>query len=151
MIFPLTRSQGLFIMAQDEFLMRYLSRNQHNDLRHLYICVCACVSVCVCLCAQLCPTLLKPMDWSPPVSPPHGIFHARILGINIYIYIYIFFFFFNLAVLDLSWGKQDLRSLVAACQLLIVACGIWLPDQGSNLGPLHWKHGTLATGSPGKA
>ena len=119
----------------------------------LCVCVCACVSVCVCLCAQLCPTLLKPMDWSPPVSPPHGIFHARILGIYIYIYIYIyiFFFFFNLAVLDLSWGKQDLRSLVAACQLLIVACGIWLPDQGSNLGPLHWKHGTLATGSPGKA
>ena len=27
-----------------------------------------------------------------------------------------------------------------------MACGIQFPDQGSNLGPLHWEHGVLATG-----
>ena len=31
-----------------------------------------------------------------------------------------------------------------------MACGIYFPDQGSNLGPLHWEHGVLATGPPGK-
>ena len=30
--------------------------------------------------------------------------------------------------------------------------GIWnFPGQGSNAWPLHWKHGVLATGSPGKS
>ena len=32
-----------------------------------------------------------------------------------------------------------MRSLVAAFRLLVVACGIWFPDQGSNPGPLHWE------------
>ena len=33
---------------------------------------------------------------------------------------------------------------------LVAACGIWFPDQGSNLGPLHWECRVLATGPPGK-
>ena len=41
--------------------------------------------------------------------------------------------------------------LVAACKLLVVVCGIYFPDQGSNLGPLHWEHGVLAIGPPGKS
>ena len=39
---------------------------------------------------------------------------------------------------------------LAACQILVAVCGIQFPDQGLNLGPLHWMHGVLATGSPGK-
>ena len=35
--------------------------------------------------------------------------------------------------------------------LLVVACGIWFPNQGSNLSPLHWEHGALTTGPPGKS
>ena len=31
------------------------------------------------------------------------------------------------------------------------ACGIYFPDQGSNPGPLHWKHGVLITGPPEKS
>ena len=31
------------------------------------------------------------------------------------------------------------------------ACGILVPDQGWNLHPLHWKHGVLTTGPPGKS
>ena len=31
-----------------------------------------------------------------------------------------------------------------------MACGIF-PDQGSNPCPLHWKHGVLTTGPPGKS
>ena len=32
-----------------------------------------------------------------------------------------------------------------------VACGIYFPDQGSNLDPLHWESRVLATGPPGKS
>ena len=42
-------------------------------------------------------------------------------------------------------------SSVVACKLLVVACGIQFPDQGSNPGPLHWERGVLATGPPGKS
>ena len=31
-----------------------------------------------------------------------------------------------------------------------LACGILVPDQGSNLCPLHWKHGVLITGPSGR-
>ena len=43
------------------------------------------------------------------------------------------------------------ESLVAACELLVMACGISFPNQGSNLGPLHWERVILATGQPGKS
>ena len=36
-------------------------------------------------------------------------------------------------------------------QVLVVACGIKFPEQGSNLGPLHWEHGILAIGPTGKS
>ena len=36
-------------------------------------------------------------------------------------------------------------------QTLSCACGIWFPDQGSNLGPLRWEHGVLTTGAPWKS
>ena len=39
--------------------------------------------------------------------------------------------------------------LVAACGLLVVTCGIWFPDQGLSLGPLHWEKGVLMTGPSG--
>ena len=42
-------------------------------------------------------------------------------------------------------------SLVVACDLLVVAYGILLPDQGLYLGPLHWEYGVLATGPTGKS
>ena len=32
-----------------------------------------------------------------------------------------------------------------------MSSGIWFPNQGSNLGPLHWEHGVLAIGSPRKS
>ena len=32
------------------------------------------------------------------------------------------------------------RSLVVACELLVVACGIYFPNQGLNPRPLHWGH-----------
>ena len=35
--------------------------------------------------------------------------------------------------------------------VLVVAHGIWFPDQGWNPGPLRWKPGALATGPPGKS
>ena len=37
------------------------------------------------------------------------------------------------------------------CSLLVAVCVIQFPNQGSNLGSLHWEHGVLATGPPGKS
>ena len=34
---------------------------------------------------------------------------------------------------------------------LVAACGIEFPDLALNPGPLHWEHGVLATGPPGKS
>ena len=34
--------------------------------------------------------------------------------------------------------------------VLVVACGIYFPDQGSNPGPLHWEPGVLTTEPRGK-
>ena len=35
--------------------------------------------------------------------------------------------------------------------VLVVSCGIYFPDQGSDQGPLHGDCGVLATGPPGKS
>ena len=32
-----------------------------------------------------------------------------------------------------------------------MVCGTYFPDQGLSPGPLHWEHGNLATGPPGKS
>ena len=70
-----------------------------------------------------------------------------------------FFFFFliiYLAVPGLSCSMRDLHFgmwdlLVVARKLLVAVCGIKLPDQESNLGPLQWEQEVLATGPPGKS
>ena len=51
-----------------------------------------------------------------------------------------------MAAVGLSCGT--LAFLVEACKLLVAACGIYFLDQGSNLGPLLWECGVLATGLP---
>ena len=60
-----------------------------------------------------------------------------------------------MAALGLSCSMQGLRasvkhmeSLVVACKLLTVACGVSFPDQGWDPDPLHWEDGILATGPP---
>ena len=50
---------------------------------------------------------------------------------------------FYLAALRLSCITKDLY--------LVAPCGIQFPDQGSNLGPLHWEHGVLVTAPPVKS
>ena len=54
-----------------------------------------------------------------------------------------------MAELGLSSSMQDLS--VVTYGLLATACGIQFPDQGLNLGPLHWEHGVLAIGLPVKS
>ena len=54
----------------------------------------------------------------------------------------IFLIFIYLDALGLSWGTRD---------LLVLACGIYFLDQESNPGPLHWEHGILTIGPPGKS
>ena len=49
-----------------------------------------------------------------------------------------------------SWLRHA-ESFVATCKLSVEACGIWFPDQGRNLGPLHGELGVLAAGPPGKS
>ena len=45
------------------------------------------------------------------------------------------------------------RSSLRHARSLVVACGIYsyFPDPGSNLEPLHWEHGVLATEPPGES
>ena len=47
------------------------------------------------------------------------------------------------------------RVLVVARRIFNLHCGTWdlilVPDQGQNLGPLHWERGILATGPLGKS
>ena len=87
------------------------------------------------------------MDCSPPGSSVHGILKARILewvATSVFLCLSIYFYLF----IWLSWV------LVVACrifELLVVACGIWFPEQGLNLDPLQWEHRVLATGPPGKS
>ena len=61
-----------------------------------------------------------------------------------------FFFFFllkniylfiSLAMLGLGCGTWDLSASLQCLGTLVVACGIQFPNQGSNLGRLHWECG----------
>ena len=66
-----------------------------------------------------------------------------------------------LSMQGLICGTQDLRCcvrdlqlrhvLVVVCKPLVGTCGIQFPDQGLNLGALHWECRVLATGPPGKS
>ena len=40
---------------------------------------------------------------------------------------------------------------ISAYRLLAVKCETWFPDQGLNLGLLHWELRVLATGPPGES
>ena len=69
--------------------------------------------------------------------------------------------FFNIYLfIWLCWALVAAHGIfIAACGIFLVAtrgifgCGMWdlAPDQGSNPDPLHWEHGALATGPPGKS
>ena len=76
--------------------------------------------------AQSCPTLIDPMDCSPPGSSIHGIFQARVLewgAIDFYAYIYKFFFI-------LIMLGQDLLGRVCKnqCILALVLPGVYLKE-----------------------
>ena len=51
----------------------------------------------------------------------------------------------------LSLSIWDLWSSLRHSGSLAAASGIYFPDQGLNLSPLHWELGVLATGPPGKS
>ena len=76
----------------------------------------------------------------------HNTFISVCMYMCIFLNIYLFIY---LAPPRLSCGMQAL--LVAACELLVAACRIYFPDQGSNPGRVHWEHGVLATGPQGKS
>ena len=62
---------------------------------------------------------------------------------------FIYLFFKYLVCCSGSQLPQA-RSLVVTYGQLVVACGIQFLEPGLNAGPLHWEHGVLATGLPGK-
>ena len=57
-----------------------------------------------------------------------------------------------LGIFDLLCGVRDLFFFFSAmaCEVLVAACGIQFPEQGSSPGPLPWECGVLATEPPGK-
>ena len=52
-----------------------------------------------------------------------------------------------------SWFTvlKKIHLFIWLCQVFIAACGIWFPDQGLTLGPVHWEFRVLVTGPPGKS
>ena len=47
--------------------------------------------------------------------------------------------------------KNYLFGCTRSAESLVEVCGIEFPNQGSNLGPLQWESGVLATGPAGKS
>ena len=60
------------------------------------------------------------------------------------------FFFFTSNFKSITC-KKIIYLFIWLHQVLAVAFGVQFPDQGSYLGPLHWKCRDLATGLPGKS
>ena len=90
-----------------------------------------------------CLIYLQPVSPSPLFMPsPCPSYVALTYGWPCVIWTYLKKKKFYLAVLGLNCSKQN---------LLVVECGIYFPDQGSNLGPLHWEPVVLTTGPPGKS
>lgn len=54
------------------------------------------------------------------------------------------FHLIHLFVPSLSCSIWDLWSTFWHAGSSVVACGIYFPDQGSNLNPLHWEHGVFS-------
>ena len=74
------------------------------------------------------------MDYSPPGSSVHGILQARIWS--------------RLRFPSAAYlPNPGIKPGSPALQL----DSLLFPDQGSNLGPLHWELGVLAIGPPGKS
>ena len=65
--------------------------------------------------------------------------------------IYLFVPALSCSTQGLPYLLRHVVSIVVAHELLVAACGIQFPDQGSNLGPLHWERWVLATGPPGRS
>ena len=72
-----------------------------------------------------------------------------------FIFIYIIFIWLHWVLVATRKNLQSLwqhvGSLVAAYELLVLACRIQFPDRGLNPSSLHWERGVLATGPPGKS
>ena len=70
---------------------------------------------------------------------------------NVTFYFQIFIYLFLNTYLPFCYlfgctGSQlHIGSSVVACELFVMACGIQFPQQGLNLGPLHWECVVLAT------
>ena len=57
------------------------------------------------------------------------------------------------AVPNLPKTNKQLLELLKYFNLFVFSCSMWdlVPDQGLNSGALHWNHGVLTTGPPGKS
>ena len=69
----------LFSLWSLASLLARICLNQEGKKEYFHsrdITKCLCI---LCVCAQVCPTLRDPMDCSPPGSPVHADFQARIL------------------------------------------------------------------------
>ena len=108
----------------------------------------------------LSPLLFLTGDLTPVISSLWAILNIAtrvILLIDwliFYIYLYLLIWLHQVlpvtrGIFTLAWGTQELS--VVACKLLIAACSIQFPDQGSNPGPLHWECGVSTLGPPGKS
>ena len=103
----------------------------HSNLR-----MCACVHVCVCTCAHTCLCLGKFLQ---PTS---------LIFFNIYLFVWLCQV---LVVTHRIFDIWHVGCLAVESEVLVGACGIQFPDQGSNPGPLHWEYRVLTTAAPAKS
>ena len=79
-------------------------------------------------------TTVWPRIKSCPLYGSRVLISKKVVSLNLHRYeslsVYFFIYFLNFG---------------------LMVCGILVPDQGLNLGPLYWKHGILTTGPPGKS
>ena len=129
------------------------------------------VCVCVCACLRISPLDFLLVVWALNQDTPslnlsswhthmhrHSCSHMYIHPILFFLIILFLKALFYFTAPGLSHGPRDLwsllhqtGSLVAACKLLVAACGIYFSNRGLNPGLMHWALRILATGPPGKS
>ena len=99
------------------------------------------------------------------LSPVQSSFHRvmtlpkTVIFAIIYLFIYLFIFWLCQVwvvacneIFNLCYSTWTLFFFfLVTRELLVEVCGIWFPDQESNLGPLNWELRLLTTGPPGKS
>ena len=94
-------------------------------------------------CSQFLSSFLYPCQFISLEKPNPQKLPVTSVGFQESVYLFVFWLY---QVLLVAWGIFLLKHANS-----VAACGIYFPDQGSNLDPQHWERGVLATKPPKKS